>query len=199
MPDNIGATPPQGDQTVGAAVDAQSAPPATDHTASAADSEYAKLMSRIAGLDAKVTSLQGETTAQTRAREAAEQKLRDYEAGKVGADEALRAQLEAKDRELEQTRREVAVAKIASAYPETFGVFGEAVANMSPDQLAAAEARFSGAPGANYRSPGANPTRPTGASGKSPDEMSLDELRAALASAPADAWTQNWSSTPTRR
>jgi hypothetical protein len=90
-------------------------------------------MSRIAGLDAKVTSLQSETTAQKQAREAAEQKLRDYEEGKVNADEALRAQLQEKERELEQSRREAAVAKIASAYPETFGVFGEAVANMTPD------------------------------------------------------------------
>jgi hypothetical protein len=155
-------------------------------------------MSRIAGLDAKVTSLQSETTAQKQAREAAEQKLRDYEEGKVNADEALRAQLQEKDRELEQSRREAAVAKIASAYPETFGVFGEAVANMTPDQLAAAEARFGGTPSAGYRPTGANPTRPTGAAAKDPSEMSLDELKAAVRNAPPDAWSANWSSKPIR-
>lgn len=196
MPENIGATPQPGDAGQEPAADAHSAPSATQPDASQPD-EYAKLLSRIAGLDAKVTSLKSETDAQRAAREAAEKKLADYEAGKVNADEALRAQLEAKERELAQTRREVAMAKIATAYPETFGVFGEAVVNMTPDQLAAAEARFAGAPGAGYRSPGANPQRETAGS-KDPKDMSLEELRTAVKSAPEAVWGQNWSGKPLR-
>ncbi len=196
MPENIGATPQQGDPLAGTSADAQGAPSAGTQTASPQD-EYAKLLSRIAGLDAKVTTLQSETVAERKAREAAESKLRDYEAGKVGADEALRAQLEAKDRELTQTRQEVQMAKIASAYPETFGVFGEAVVNMTPDQLAAAEARFAGTPGTGYRSPGANPAREATGS-KNPSEMSLEELRKAVKSAPESVWGQSWSGKPIR-
>ena len=180
MPDTIGATPPQGDQP---APEADATAPSSPEQATASpQDEYAKLLSRIAGLDAKVTSLKSETDAQRQAREAAEKKLADYEAGKVNADEALRAQLEAKERELEQTRREVAIAKVAQAYPETFGVFGEAVVGMSPDQLAAAEARFAGNTGARG-APGANPPRQQGGT-KDPNQMSLAELREALATAP---------------
>lgn len=196
MPENIGATPSTGDTTQGSAADAGHAPSAASQSASGQD-EYAKLLSRIAGLDAKVTTLQSETVAERRAREAAETKLRDYEAGKVSADEALRAQLEAKDRELAATRKEAAMAKIASAYPETYGVFGEAVVGMSPDQLAAAEARFAGTPGTGYRSPGANPARGTTGS-KDPSQMTLEELRQAVKSAPDAAWAGNWSSKPIR-
>lgn len=190
MPTNEGATPEADDQTTG--TEDGAAASSDDSQGTSRDAEYAKLMSRIAGLDAKVTSLQGETTAQTKAREAAEQKLRDYEAGTVSADEALRAQLEAKERELEQTRREVAIAKVAQAFPETYGVFGEAVAGMSPDALAAAEARFAGTPSGEYRSPGTSSQRTSAA--KSPDEMSLAELREAVNKAPSEAWANgSWS------
>lgn len=195
MPDNAGATPQQGDANAVNGADEQNSP-STDQQGASQQDEYAKLLSRIAGLDAKVTTLSNETKAERTAREAAEQKLRDYEAGKVGADEALRAQLEAKERELEQTRREATVAKIAQAYPETFGVFGDAVVNMSADQLAAAEARFAGTPGSGYRQPNAGSARTQGGQ-KDPSQMSLAELREAMRTTPQSAW-QSFESKPMR-
>lgn len=196
MTENIGATPTAGDPLGQGSADAGQAPSEAAPQTSQPD-EYAKLLSRISGLDAKTTELQKQAKAAEEARIAAETRLREYEAGKVNADEALRNQLAEKERELEAARREAAVGKIASAYPETYGVFGEAVVNMTPDQLAAAEARFAGTPGAGYRSPGANPQRESTAA-KSPQDMSLEELRKAVKTAPESAWAQSWSGKPIR-
>lgn len=195
MTENIGATPAASDPLGQGAADA-SAPSASAQQTSQPD-EYAKLLSRISGLDAKTTELQKQAKAAEDARLAAEARLREYEAGKVSADEALKSQLAEKERELEAARREAKVGKIAAAYPETFGVFGEAVVNMTPDQLAAAEARFAGTPGTGYRSPGANPARES-AGTKDPRDMSLEELRKAVKSAPESAWAQSWSGKPIR-
>lgn len=106
--------------------------------------EVTTLRSRNAGLDAKVTELtKTVSSAQAQAVEAAK-KLADYEAGKVNADEALRAQLAEKDAELATTRREAQMARIEASYPETFKVLGDAAASLSADKLADAEARFTG-------------------------------------------------------
>jgi hypothetical protein len=119
--------------------------------------EVTTLRSRNAGLDAKVTSLtQAEKAAKARA-DAAEAKLADYEAGKVGADEALRAQLQASQAETAQARQEANLARIEAKYPETFSVLGEAAIGMSDDKLAEAEARFRG-----VESEGTTPTKPIG-------------------------------------
>jgi hypothetical protein len=142
--------------------------------------EVTLLKSRAAGLDAKVTELMKTAqAAEDRAAEAA-QKLADYEAGKVSADEALRAQLEAKEAELTRERQERAVEKLQQAYPETFGVFGAAAAGFTADQLAASEARLSGvAPDVAPELPvpvGNSPARraPTGT--KAIEDMTRDEL-----------------------
>jgi hypothetical protein len=118
-------------------------PPATG-TPSQPD-EVTTLRSRNAGLDAKVTELtKAQKAAEDRAAEAAA-KLAAYEAGKVNADEALRAQLQAKEQELEAARREATLNRIEAKYPETFALFGAAVVGMADDVLAASEARLKGA------------------------------------------------------
>jgi hypothetical protein len=156
--------------------------------------EVTTLRSRNAGLDAKVTELtKAQKAAEQRAAEAA-QKLADYEAGKVNNDEALRAQLQAKEAELALARKETALARVAAKYPETFGVLGEAAAALSEDQLAQAEARFAGVP-ATPETPtpkplGANPSRPTGGA-KNIEEMTAAELRAHLATFPPSVWGSN--------
>lgn len=109
--------------------------------------------SRIAGLDAKVTELKLAAKAEKTAREAAETKLAEYEAGKVNADEALRAQLLAKDTEIAKRDREIALTRIEAKYPETFKVLGENAATLTVDQLADAEARFQGTPAGEAPSP----------------------------------------------
>jgi hypothetical protein len=149
--------------------------------------EVTTLRSRNAGLDAKVTSLLGETAREKAAREAAEQKLRDYEAGKVNADEALRAQLSEKEQELAQARREAALARIEAKYPETFSVLGEAAASLTADQLAASEARFAGVPAEVHTPPvpgATNAPRTPGAGTKAIEDMSIAELEASLKGMP---------------
>lgn len=173
MTDTIAGTPsePTGEAPT---APAPVTPPAVD--------EVTTLRSRNAGLDAKVTELQ-KTAAQAAAdAAAAAAKLADYEAGKVNADEALRAQLAAKDAELATARREAALNSIKSQYPETFGVLGDAAASLTADQLAASEARFAGQPAAPTETTtppvpgGTNAPRPP-TSAKNIEDMTAAELR----------------------
>lgn len=132
--------------------------------------EVTLLRSRTAGLDAKVTALTQSEKAAIAERDAALAKLADYEAGKVGADEALRAQIAAKEDELKAARQEALLARIEAQYPETYAVLGEAAANLSADKLAEAEARFKGvaapeAPAAPAKPIGNNQSRDQGSSG----------------------------------
>lgn len=161
---------------------AQNAQNASGADGNASGQADTTLLSRIAGLDAKVTSLTQETAKEKAAREAAEQKLRDYEAGKVGADEALRAQVEAKDAELAKVRQEARLAKIEAKYPETFGVLGEAAAGLTDDQLAASEARFVGVGESStpQKPLGNNQQRQQASGSKAIEDMSPAELRAHL-------------------
>lgn len=146
--------------------------------------EAATLLSRIRGLDAKVTTLEQAKAAAEAAAAAAAAKLADYEAGKVGSEEALRAQVALKDQELAQARKEAAVARIQAKYPETFGVLGDAATALTEDQLAANEARLSG--GGDTSEPpaprGANPSRVPASGPKAIEDMSAAELRAHLKS-----------------
>ena len=152
------------------------------------DNVVTTLRSRNAGLDAKVTELQKAAQAAEERAQAAAQKLADYESGKVQADEALRAQLSAKEAELAQARTEKALALIAAQYPETFSVLGEAAASLSADQLAASEARFAGVP-VETSAPvpvGANPPRSQAPASKRIEDMNLAELRAHMHTFPED-------------
>lgn len=151
--------------------------------------EVTTLRSRNAGLDAKVTELQRATKAAEQKAAEAAQRLADYEAGKVGSEEALRAQVAAKDAEIALARKEAALARVEAKYPETFAVLGEAAGSLSDDQLAAAEARFRGVgevPETPTPKPlGANPQRAPGTAAKAIEDMSVDELRKHLASFPS--------------
>lgn len=152
------------------------AAPATAPTASGQD---ATLLSRIAGLDAKVTNLVSQNTEKDATIEALRKQVAEMQAGTVDKDEALRAQVAAKDAELAQVRREAALANIRAQYPETFSVLGEAAASLTADQLAASEARFAGV-AAVPETPvpvGANPARPAAPAAKAIEDMSLAELR----------------------
>ena len=124
--------------------EAPAAGDAADKAVTQPSDEVTKLRSRNAGLDAKVTELSTATKTAVRERDEALAKLSDYEAGKVGADEALRAQLDAVKAEAAQARQEALLARIEAKYPETYAVLGEAAASLSVDKLAEAEARFAG-------------------------------------------------------
>lgn len=143
--------------------------------------EVTTLRSRNAGLDAKVTELsKAAAAAEARAQEAFD-KLQAYEAGKVNADEALRAQLQAKEQELERTRREAASVKLQAQFPETYAVFGEAIVDFGAEKLAEAEARLKGValPEESHTPPPVsnNAPRPQAGSAKSPEDMTLAELK----------------------
>ena len=172
MTDEIAGTTPT-------PTEAQTAAPAETGTPSAPD-EVTTLKSRNAGLDAKVTALiESQKKAEAAAAEATA-KLSAYEAGKVGADEALRAQLQAKEAELETVRKEAALARIAAQYPETFAVLGEATASLSADKLAEAEARFKGVAETKTPPPiGTNPSRTQGGASTAQVNPAEDTVEAA--------------------
>jgi hypothetical protein len=156
--------------------------PLTTGTPPATPDEVTTLRSRNAGLDAKVTELMNAHKQALADAEAARVRLTEYESGKVGADEALRAQIAAKDAELSSVRKEAQVARISAKYPETFGVLGEAVVGLTEDQLAASEARMAGV-AALTETPvpmGTNPARTQAATPKSIDEMTAAELKVHL-------------------
>jgi len=141
--------------------------------------EVTTLRSRNAGLDAKVTELMRTAKDAEAAAAAAAQKLADYESGKVQADEALRAQLQAKEAELAQVAREAALARIEAKYPETFSVLGDAAASLTADQLAASEARFAGVPATvetKVPTPVGNSAARQPSAAKDPESMSVKEL-----------------------
>lgn len=177
------------DENAGTTPQTEEAQPAQVGTPAPVD-EVTTLRSRNAGLDAKVTELQKVAAEAKAAADAAAAKLADYEAGKVGADEALRAQLQAKEAELAETRKLAALARIEARFPETFGVLGAAAASLTEDQLAASEARFAGvaAPPETPRPVGANPARPQAAAPKALEDMTADELRRHLATFNGSVW-----------
>jgi hypothetical protein len=179
---NEGTAPVEGEAQPTAQADAGT-PPQPD--------EVTTLRSRNAGLDAKVTELQRKATEAERKAAEAAQKLSDYESGKVQADEALRAQVAAKDAELALVRKEATLTRIESKYPETFGVLGEAAAALTEDQLAASEARMSGA-GLSSDPPsplGANPSRGVAGRAKAIEDMTVEELRKHLHTFSTDVLT----------
>ena len=100
--------------------------------------------SRFNGLNAKY----GETASQLKAEQERAAKLAaDLEAlqsGKVNADEAAKAQVEAIRKELEQERMARQVESLKARFPETFEVFGDTAATFTADVLAASEARLAG-------------------------------------------------------
>jgi len=151
-------------------------------TAPAVD-EVTTLKSRNAGLDAKVTTLSQQIAQERAAREAAEARALELAQGKTNGDEELRAQLTKAQEVIAAAEKRAQIADIKATYPEAYSVLGDVVANMTPDALAAAEARFLGVPAESNRPPepiGNNAARPqTGV--KSIQEMNLAELKAYMA------------------
>jgi hypothetical protein len=150
------------------------------------------LLSRIAGLDAKVTTLVTQNTEKDALIASLQEQVSKAQSGVVDKDEALRAQVAAKDAELAQVRQEAAITAIKAQYPETFSVLGTAAASLTADQLAASEARFAGV-AAVPETPvpvGNNAPRPQAPAQKAIEDMSLAELRTHLRTFPADILLQ---------
>lgn len=101
--------------------------------------------SRHNGQTAKVGELTGKLTAEVTAREAAERKLAEYEAGKIGADEALASQLEAEKAARVALESEIKLTKLQARFPEAIAELGQDAALLLGDEkLAALEARLTG-------------------------------------------------------
>jgi hypothetical protein len=157
--------------------------PSTTGTPAAPD-EVTTLRSRNQGLDAKVSELLKSAAAEKARADAAEARALELAQGKDNGDQELRAQLAAKDQQIAQAQKAALLARVESKYPETFGVFGDAAAGMSEDQLAASEARMAGVAVVGETSKpnplGANPARPAAPATKSLEDMSVAELKAQL-------------------
>jgi hypothetical protein len=188
MTDNAGTN--DGDVEVPAAEGTSEAPPTS---ATQTPDEVTRLKSRAAGLDAKVTELSRSEAAAKAERDAALARLNDYEAGKVGNDEALKSQLQAKDAELAEARREASVARLQATYPESYLELGDAIANLTPEKLASIEARLSGVPSEDdsptprRSNPARTPGTPTRGNGL--EDLSIEDLKAKLR---ADKAPANW-------
>ena len=182
MADNNGGTSSQAGQAPATDPAATSDPKAG--TGQVVD-EVTTLKSRNAGLDAKVTTLLESEKAAIARAEAAEARALELAAGKDNGDAELRAQLKARETELDTARREALLARIEAKYPETYAVLGEAAANLSADKLAEAEARFKGVAGetsAPVKPVGNNPSRTQGGASEAtvigPEGETLEQMRA---------------------
>lgn len=94
-----------------------------------------ELEQRLRGQTAKVNTVTAE-------RNALAQRVADLESGKIGADEALKAQLEAKDRELADLRIKAAIGPKMARFPKAAEVLGEGIGNLPDEALADLEARL---------------------------------------------------------
>lgn len=154
-------------------------------TAPAASQPDPTLLSRLSGLDAKVTSLVEQNTVKDSTIADLRKQIAEMQAGTVNADEALRAQVAAKEAEIAQARQEAALANIKATFPETFGVLGAAAAYLTADQLAAAEARFAGVASTEPPVPvGTGAPRSPASGAKAIEDMSIAELTAHLSGMP---------------
>lgn len=138
MPEQDGTT-----STEGQAQKTTTGEPAAG-TGTGTGDDAASLRSRLSGQDAKITELtKARTEAEARAA-AADKRLAEYEAGKVGADEALKAQLKVESDRANAAERKAQIAEIKATYPEAYVELGDAVADMPAEKLASLEARLSG-------------------------------------------------------
>lgn len=146
--------------------------------------------SRFAGLEARLSE-QGRAKAEAeRQRDEALKRASDLESGKVSAEDALQAQLRAEQAKTAAAEQKVALAELKGRFPEAYEVFGEGIANLTPEALAAAEARFTGA------APAAEPPTPRNPSAQRPAAAQIGEARdgvaPTLAQLRAQAPRPNW-------
>lgn len=144
--------------------------------------EEATLKSRLEGLQARNTELGRQRAEAERLRDAVQKQLDAIQAGQVDADESLKARLKSESDRADAAERKAVLAEIKTAYPETFDVFGEATANMAPEALAAAEARFKGQAPVDSEPPtprGNNGPRATGSG--TPRAETIEDVKAQLA------------------
>jgi hypothetical protein len=136
------------------------------------------LESRLSGLEARLTESGRAKSQAEKDRDAALQKLADYESGKLKDNEAFQAELQRERERATAAERSARLAAIEVRYPETYGVFGEAAAGFSEEQLVASEARYTGSAVAQAPTP-RNPstTRPSAPTGEPAPEATLAELR----------------------
>jgi hypothetical protein len=148
----------ENDNNVGAPTDAPGG--TAQPSAPVAPDEIATLKSRLQGQDAKITTLATAQTAAEARAAAAEAKLAQYEQGKLGADEALRAQLVAEQAKTAAAEQKAALALVKAEYPEAFKELGQAASALTPEQLASLEARLRGVAEVEPQTPlGSNPAK----------------------------------------
>lgn len=154
--------------------------PAEQGTPKVATDEVTTLRSRNAGLDAKVSTLIASSAAEKQRADAAEARLRELLDGAAATNEDFGARLRTLEAERDEALKLAKSGLLASKYPETYKVFGDAVAGMSDAALAEAEARFVGVAAESNIPPtpvANNVTRPQQTTTKSIEEMSLAELK----------------------
>lgn len=139
--------------------------------------------SRFKGLNAKFGKTAEELKAEKEARAKAEADLEALRTGKVSAEEAAQAQVNAAKAELEAERQARAVERLKAQFPETFEVFGDAAASFDAATLAASEARLAGDSPEGTTPLKHNESRST-TKGKAPAEKTAADVEAELLSMP---------------
>lgn len=153
--------------------------------------DYAQLDSRYRGQTAKVNELTGQLKAEADARKAAEQRLADYESGKLGESEAHKAALEAERARAAAAEAKAVLAELKVTYPEAYAEVGDAIAGLPKENLASLEARLTAAKSEDEGDEGEPPTpkrhnepKTGDGAGRSKKEPTAADIEAELLSLP---------------
>ncbi|HET7070157.1 MAG TPA: hypothetical protein VFI40_04990 [Nocardioides sp.] len=106
--------------------------------------EVSVLRSRYAGQTAKVNELTSEKTALEQQLQTLQSQLSDLQSGKVSAEDAAKALVDAKDQVIAKLEAGIKLADLKGRFPEVYAELGEDMQGLSEAKLAAMEARLQG-------------------------------------------------------
>lgn len=155
------------------------------------------LTSRLNGQTAKVGELTRQLGEKDSAITALQAQIDAFEKGKVGADEAAKAQVAAIQKVLDEERAARRTDGLKARFPETFAVFGDTASTFTEDVLAASEARLVKGGGAAESEEDEPPTPQTHnesrsasmGAGKAAKPETAADIRARLEATP---WPEEW-------
>lgn len=169
--------------------DAGASQDATAEGTKAGTDNVSLLTSRLNGQTAKVGTLTTEKATLVAEKAALEQQLREALDGKVSSDDAAKALVAAKDKELADERNARKAESLKVRFPETFDVLGDAASSLDEAALAAAEARLKGDSGEESPTPRVHNESKTKTTTAVKKEESAADIEARLLSmALPEAW-----------
>lgn len=166
--------------------DSETSEETTDVEASSSSGGDASLWeSRFKGLQSKFEATQTQLKAEAEAKAKALADLEAIRTGKVSAEQAAQAQVDAMRAELEAERKQRRIDGLKSKFPEAFSELGDDIASvMDETRLAGVEARLAGGESPEGGTPRKHNESRTQSGTKRPAEETAADIEARLLSMP---------------